>query len=66
MTPDHINIIEQCVAELTRYEALKEWAKDYTDQTRAEYARIQTLIDRCKTYLKAYYNAEEDNQQGHA
>lgn len=66
MVPEHIDLLEQCIAELTKYEALKEWAKDYTPQTRAEYARIHTLIDRCKTFVRRYHHAEEDYQQGHA
>lgn len=68
MTPEHIRLLEQCVIELRAYESLKEWAKDYTPKTRAEYARIHALIDRCRTFINAYYKEIDDEEaaQGHA
>lgn len=65
-TPEHIRLLEECVAELLKWEAVKVWAKDYTDETRKAHAYVAALVDRCSTFLAQYRAAEEDNQLGHS
>lgn len=65
MTPEYIRLLDQAIVELERYEKIREWAKDYTPQTRTEYARINAFINRCRAYVNAYHN-QDGAAQGHA
>lgn len=60
MTPEYIRLLEQAIVELERYEKLKEWAKDYTPRTRAEYDRIHSFLGKCRSHVDAYYAARAD------
>lgn len=64
--PEHIRLLEECLAELRKWESVKFWAKDYTDETRRAHAHVEALIDKCSTFLARYHSAEDDTQQGHA
>lgn len=60
MSPKHIRLLEQAIVELEHYEKLKEWAKDYTPRTRAEYERIHSFISRCRSYVEDYHAGQHD------